>query len=58
MVLASRFGMGSEPELTLTEIGNRTGFTREWIRVIEKKAIWKLSLPPNEDKAFRAARPA
>ena len=44
-VLESRFGLGGESPLTLKEIGEDMGFTREWISVIEQRAIGKLGGP-------------
>lgn len=48
-VLESRFGLGGESPLTLREIGNHMGVTREWISVIEKRAIRKLGSLSNLD---------
>ena len=44
-VLELRFGLNGEERHTLEEIGQRFGFTREWIRMIEGKAIRKLRDP-------------
>ncbi len=41
-ILRHRFGIGDAPELTLQEIGETFGVSRERIRQIEKKAIRKL----------------
>lgn len=41
-VIKMRFGLGSEPVVTLEEIGLRFNLTRERIRQIEAKAIRKL----------------
>ena len=41
-ILKIRFGIGVEEKLTLQEIGNTFGVTRERIRQIEKKALQKL----------------
>jgi RNA polymerase primary sigma factor len=46
MVLSSRYGLDNEPPLTLREIGNRLGVTREWVRKIELKAVGKLRGEP------------
>jgi RNA polymerase sigma factor (sigma-70 family) len=39
MVLRLRFGLEGERELTLAEIGERLGLTRERIRQIEMRAL-------------------
>jgi RNA polymerase primary sigma factor len=39
MVLRMRFGLGDEEPMTLNEIGERLGLTRERIRQIEKDAL-------------------
>jgi RNA polymerase primary sigma factor len=41
-VLAARFGINM-PEMTLEEVGERLGCTKEWIRQIQKRATLKLS---------------
>ncbi|OQY09443.1 MAG: RNA polymerase subunit sigma-70 [Fusobacteriia bacterium 4572_132] len=41
-VVIQRFGLFGEPELTLEEIGNQIGLTRERIRQIQNNAIKKL----------------
>lgn len=51
-VLESRFGFGGESPLTLKEIAEHMGLTREWISVIEKRAIRKLGSLPSLDKDF------
>lgn len=43
LVLKSRFGLDDDRPLTLQEIGERLGLTRERIRQIEQKAMRKLS---------------
>lgn len=42
-IVTLRFGLGSEDPLTLEEVGQRFGVTRERIRQIESKAMLKLS---------------
>jgi RNA polymerase primary sigma factor len=42
MVLSSRYGLDNETPMTLREIGNRLGVTREWVRKIELRAVCKL----------------
>jgi len=51
-VLESRFGLGGESPLTLKEVGKDMGLTREWIRVIERRAIRKLGSLPSLRKDF------
>jgi RNA polymerase primary sigma factor len=69
-VIALRFGLeGGEP-LTLKEVGQRLGFTREWIRKIEDRAMGKLGTdddapderprplpPPSTDRGHRIPTP-
>jgi RNA polymerase primary sigma factor len=47
-ILRLRFGLGSEREHTLEEIGGRVGLTRERIRQIEMKALAKLRRMPHQ----------
>ena len=44
-VLSERFGLVDEDVLTLEEVGQKFGVTREWIRQIEGRAIRKLRHP-------------
>ena len=41
-ILALRFGLEGELPLTLKEVGQRLGVTREWVRKIELRAVRKL----------------
>ena len=41
-VLRLRFGLGTDREMTLVEIGRRLSLTRERVRQIEAKAMAKL----------------
>lgn len=41
-ILKMRYGIGEGRESTLEEIGDKYGLTRERIRQIESKALWKL----------------
>jgi RNA polymerase primary sigma factor len=51
-VLESRFGFNGALPLTLKEVGKHMGLTREWISVIEKRAIKKLGSLSSLDKGF------
>lgn len=46
-ILAYRFGLGGRRPLTLEELGQRFGVTRERIRQLEAKALGKLSAAPD-----------
>lgn len=41
-IISSYFGLGNEDELTLEEIGNKYGLTKERVRQIKEKALIKL----------------
>jgi len=43
MILAHRHGLDGADTLTLKEIGERLGITREWVRKIETRAVAKLA---------------
>ena len=45
-VIAMRFGLEGEPPKTLTEVGQRLGVTREWIRQLERRALGRLRATP------------
>jgi RNA polymerase primary sigma factor len=47
-VVRLRFGLGTEREHTLEEVGRRFGVTRERIRQIEVKALAKLRRQPGD----------
>ncbi len=51
-VLESRFGLGGDSPLTLKEVGKHMGLTKEWIRVIEQRAIKKLGSPRRIHEGF------
>jgi RNA polymerase primary sigma factor len=42
LVVTLRFGLDGEQTMTLREIGQRLGVTREWVRKIELRAVSKL----------------
>ncbi len=42
MVLTCRYGLQGTAQLTLKEIGDRLGVTREWVRKLELRALRKL----------------
>ena len=43
LVISLRFGLEDGSPLTLKEIGQRIGVTREWVRKIELRAVSKLT---------------
>ncbi len=49
-VLRLRFGLNNQEPLTLKEIGERVGLTRERVRQIEKEALAKLNLIMTENE--------
>ncbi len=51
-ILRLRFGIGTDGELTLNEIGKQFRLSRERIRQIEAKAIERLR-DPNRQKEIR-----
>jgi len=59
-VIRFRYGLGGESASTLETIGKQLGITREWVRVIEQRAIRKLgSLPGlDDDSPGRSQLPA
>jgi RNA polymerase sigma factor (sigma-70 family) len=42
LVLTYRYGLQGAAQLTLKEIGERLGVTREWVRKLELRAVRKL----------------
>jgi RNA polymerase primary sigma factor len=44
-ILRMRFGIGADKPMTLEEVGQHYGVTRERIRQVENKAIRKLRNP-------------
>ncbi len=51
-ILVSRFGLGGESPLTLRQIGENMGLSREWIGVLEQRAIVKLEAQPGHQQDF------
>jgi RNA polymerase primary sigma factor len=45
-VIELRFGLGGRPPLTLEEVGQRLGMTREWARQLESRALRRLREAP------------
>ena len=63
LVVRLRFGLGGGEPMSLQEIGNRLGITREWVRKLEQRAIQKLeggqaTTPARSAAATRARRRA
>ena len=56
IILSLRYGLDDEIPLTLREIGNRLGVTREWVRRIELKAVQKLRGEQPIDETGRTHR--
>ena len=52
-ILALRFGLEGELPLTLKEVGQRLGVTREWVRKIEIRAVRKLDDSSSADLPTR-----
>ena len=64
-ILTLRFGLEGEMPLTLKEVGQRLGVTREWVRKIEIRAVRKLddgespkNAPPARSRETGSARAA
>ena len=53
-VIRMRFGIGTNDESTLEDIGNTFGVTRERIRQIETKALLKLKSPELSERLLSA----
>ena len=53
-VIRGRMGLGGSEQMTLQELGDRVGVTRERIRQIETKAIRKLRHPNRSSVLWRA----
>jgi RNA polymerase sigma factor (sigma-70 family) len=51
-VIRSHYGLGGESASTLETIGKQLGITREWVRIIEQRAIRKLGSLPGLDDGF------
>jgi len=49
-ILTLRYGLGGVEPLTLKEVGQRLGVTREWVRKIEARAVRKLDDPPPDEE--------
>ncbi len=54
-MIASRFGFGNKESMTLSQIGNTYGITRERVRQIIQESINKIKLKAQKDALFREA---
>src|SRR4029077_13231538 len=57
-VLRLRYGLGTDREYTLEEIGRRLSVTRERVRQIESRALQKVRAAKGAHAFARARRPA
>ena len=57
-VLRLRYGLGTDREYTLEEIGKRLSVTRERVRQIESRALQKLRAAKEREDGARPASPA
>lgn len=57
-IVTMRFGLGGRAAMTLKEIGNRLGVTREWVRRIEARSLEKLRADHFDPEAAPAVLPA
>ena len=57
-VVVLRFGLEGEAPLTLREVGQRVGLTREWVRKIETRAIRKLGHSTTAEATSRTSKSA
>jgi len=57
-VLRLRYGLGTDREFTLEEIGKRLSVTRERVRQIESRALQKVRTARNREAEAARRRPA
>ncbi len=57
-VVVLRFGLEGEAPLTLREVGQRVGLTREWVRKIETRAVRKLGHSTTAEATSRTSKSA
>jgi len=55
-VVILRFGLQGEAPLTLREVGQRVGLTREWVRKIETRAVRKLGHSTTAEATSRTSK--
>ncbi len=55
VVLLLRFGIGTEQSLTLKEIGEKIGVSRERVRQIQEQALAKLRISPKARSSYAAS---
>jgi DNA-directed RNA polymerase sigma subunit (sigma70/sigma32) len=56
VVLRLRYGLGTDREYTLEEIGRRLSVTRERVRQIEKRALQKVRAARERDRGAAVRR--
>lgn len=52
-IVRLRFGLDGEEPMTLKQVGDRVGLTREWVRKLEEKALGKLDNREPGDSAVQ-----
>ena len=55
-VVVLRFGLEGEAPLTLREVGQRVGLTREWVRKLETRAVRKLGHSTTAEATSRTSK--
>jgi RNA polymerase primary sigma factor len=55
-ILELRFGLGEESSLTLAEVGERVGLSRERVRQLERRALTRLRSRPSSRRVLEELR--